>query len=224
MLNPVFVVSNAITETDNVLTCVLIAVFLLLTSADHTPLRDTSAVVKLTSLLEIATLNDKIMLLRTTVSVDNASLIEVSIVVNDTDALLNAVDNEVISLSRVEVSAERTLTNPASIETSDGMAVLLMDAISLTRVDVSADTEDFNVDTLLNVLALRVRLGFVCISDAILPRVLNRVDTPLNTFEIAADMLEFRVEVSVTKLDEIIVFALVRDDTDDDNCDEMEVI
>jgi len=183
-----------------------------------------STVVKVAAVVEMAALTDKIALLRAIISVDNTPVSAVSAAANDTDALLNALDNDATALPRATLSVEIAVTNPVSIATRDGIAVLLKDAIALMRADVSNDTDDFNPDTLLNVLALTVRLELVCISDTIFSNMLNLVVTPLNTLEIAVDMLEVRFAVSFINSPEIVAFVLARDTTATDTCDEMEFI
>ena len=223
-LNPVFTMFNDATDPDIALANEVIPLCRFTTSVDNPELRVPSTAVKGGVASEIAVLTDKIALLRSIASIDIASLIVGATATNDADAPLNAVDNDVILLPRNDVSTERAVTKPASFATRDGMAVLLNDVTALMRVDVSTDTAVFNEDTVLKVLALTVRLGLVCISDAIFPSVLNRTVTPLNTFEIAVDMLEFRMAGSVVNTAEITEFALTRDATLADTCDEMEFI
>jgi len=224
VLNPLFTMFNDATDPDIALANEVIPLCRFTTSVDNPELRVSSTVVKGGVASEIVVLTDKIALLRLIASIDNASFMGGATATNDRDALLNAVDNDAIALPRNDVSTKRAVTKPASFATRDGMAVLLNDATALMRAEVSTDTAVFNEDTVLNVLALTVRLGLVCISDAIFPSVLNRVVTPLNTFEIAVDMLEFRMAGSVTNPAEIAEFALTRDATLTNICDEMEFI
>ena len=103
-------------------------------------------------------------------------------VVNDTDALLKPLDNEATALFRKTVSVERAVLMPASTDESPGMAVLLKDAIALTRETVSLDNASLSVETKFNVLALIVKLVLVFNSDAIFSSVLNLAGAPLKMF------------------------------------------
>ena len=224
VLKPLFTRFNDATEPNIKLANEVIPLCRFTPSVDNLVLKVPSTVVKGGVASETTSLTDKIALARSIASIDNASLNGGATATNDTDALLNAVDNDAITLPRNDVSMERALTNPSSFVIRDGMAVLLNDATALMRAEVSNDTAVFNEDTVLKVLALTVRLGLVCISDAIFPSVLNRTVTPLNTFAIAVDMLEFRMAGLVVNSDEITEFALTRDATLANTCDEMEVI
>lgn len=224
VLNPFFMMFNDATDPDIAVANEVIPLCRFTTSVDNPELRVPSTVVKGGVASETTALTDKIAMLRSIASIDIASLNGGATATNDTDAPLNAVDNDGIALPRNDVSTERAVTKPASFVIRDGMAVLLNDATALMRADVSTDTAVFNEDTVLKVLALTVRLALVCISDAIFPRVLNRTVTPLNTFEIATDMLEFRTAGSVVNSAEITEFVLTRDATLADTCDKMEFI
>jgi len=175
----VFTTFSDANDSDPAATSDVTALTRVAVSVVNAVLRDASAALKLATTDTTAELTDPTALVRTTVSDESAVLNTTFTAASDTDAALNAPDRDATALPRPLVSAERALISPVSTAKSDGMAVLLRDATALMRALVSPDTAVFSADTRDIVLALRVKLWFVLISDAIFSRVLNRDGAPL---------------------------------------------